>query len=134
MFLKLYFRYILLSLCGLLPQIIVAQNSNPFGYPVQPDTISACAESVGSPVGNFSISDMGGATYSIDIEAPIGLVGAQPKIGIVYNSQSGNGIAGYGCNLSGLSVITRGCRNILMNMQKELTILRMMPSTWMVNE
>ena len=112
MFSKLYFRFILLSICGLLPQIIVAQNNNPFGYPVQPDTISACTESVGSPAGNFSISDMGGATYSIDIEAPIGLPGAQPKIGIAYSSQAGNGIAGYGCNISGLSVITRGARNI----------------------
>ena len=67
---------------------------------------------VGTPEGSFAVSPMGGATYSVAIEAPQGLPGMQPQIGIAYNSQAGNGLVGLGCNLSGLSVITRGPRSI----------------------
>ena len=67
---------------------------------------------VGTPEGCFAVSSMGGATYSINIETPKGLPGMQPQVGINYNSQAGNGLAGFGCNLSGFSVITRGTRSI----------------------
>lgn len=67
---------------------------------------------VGTPEGSFAVSSMGGATYSMAIEAPQGLPGMQPQIGIAYNSQAGNGLVGLGCNLFGLSVITRGPRSI----------------------
>ena len=67
---------------------------------------------VGTPEGSFAVSSMGGATYGISIEAPKGLPGIQPQIGIKYNSQAGNGLVGLGCNLSGFSVITRGTRSI----------------------
>ena len=67
---------------------------------------------VGTPKGNFEVSPTGGATYAITIEAPKGLPGIQPQIGINYNSQAGNGLVGLGCNLSGFSVITRGPRSI----------------------
>lgn len=94
------------------PMSIMAQGNNRFGYPVLPDTTSASSAAVGSPVGNLSVSSMGGATYTIGIDAPVGLPDAQPQIAITYNSQSGNGMAGYGCNISGISVITRGMRDI----------------------
>ena len=67
---------------------------------------------VGTPEGSFAVSSMGGATYSVSIEAPKGLPGIQPQVGINYNSQAGNGLVGFGCNLSGFSVITRGPRSI----------------------
>ena len=38
--------------------------------------------------------------------------GLKPDIAIAYNSQAGNGIVGYGCNITGISVITRGARDI----------------------
>jgi RHS repeat-associated protein len=75
-------------------------------------TIEAQEYSVGSPSSSFSVSPLGEATYSIAIEVPQGLVGAQPQISLTYNSHAGNGIAGMGCNISGISVITRGCRDI----------------------
>lgn len=67
---------------------------------------------VGTPHGNFAVSPMGGATYSVTIEAPKGLPGIQPQVGISYNSQAGNGLVGLSCNLSGFSIITRGPRSI----------------------
>ena len=45
-------------------------------------------------------------------DAPQGLPGIQPKLELAYNSQAGNGLAGVGFSLSGISVITRGPRTI----------------------
>ena len=66
---------------------------------------------VGSPKGTFSVSGTGAAVYNIAIEVPNGgpLV---PEIGVCYNSQSGNGLAGYGFNITGLMCITRGHKDL----------------------
>lgn len=66
----------------------------------------------GSVQGNFAVSPMGAATYTVPIEMPPGVGGMQPKIAITYNSQSGMGLAGWGCNPTGYSVITRGSKDI----------------------
>ena len=76
--------------------------------------ISAHAQNtgaVGSPKGTFSVSNMGAAQYHIEIEMPEGgpLV---PEVGIDYSSQSGNGLAGYGFNISGIQSITRGGKDV----------------------
>lgn len=67
---------------------------------------------VGTPAGEFSVSPLGGAVYTMSIEVPKGYGKMQPNIALVYNSQSGYGIAGYGINVSGLSMITRGAKVI----------------------
>lgn len=70
------------------------------------------AEVVGRIAGSLGVNEMGGATYSI----PINLLQAAneytPSISLVYNSQAGNSLAGYGWNLSGFSSITMGPRNV----------------------
>ena len=62
--------------------------------------------------GSATVSPTGAAVYSIAIEAPKGVGDLMPSIGIAYNSQSGNGLAGFGCNITGLSAITRGMKTI----------------------
>ena len=66
---------------------------------------------VGSIPGQFAVSPTGAATYTIPIEVPAGINGMQPNISLVYNSQAGNGIAGWGWNIGGLSMISRVPKN-----------------------
>lgn len=57
--------------------------------------------------GNLEVSPSGGATYAIRFTLPPGIGNVIPDLGLAYNSQSGNGTAGYGWNVSGLSEIKR---------------------------
>lgn len=65
------------------------------------------AQSVGQTSGNFSVSLTGGANYSVSIKALPGIKDIAPNISLSYSSQAGNGIAGWGWNIDGLSSITR---------------------------
>jgi len=62
---------------------------------------------LGVTEGQLSVSLNGVAGYSIPIAVPAGINGVVPQISLVYSSQAGNGIAGYGWNISGVSAITR---------------------------
>lgn len=77
-----------------------------------PDISSSSEKPVGSPAGSFSVSPMGAALYNVPIDVPKGFGKMTPSLSISYNSQSGMGLAGYGFNISGLSVITRGMKDI----------------------
>lgn len=67
----------------------------------------AWGRKIGSLSGAVNVSQLGGMTYSIPLEIPEGINGMQPNLAITYNSQGGNGIMGWGWNISGLSAITR---------------------------
>ena len=62
---------------------------------------------VGSTPAELSVSLTGGAAYTVPFALPPGIKDLMPKIGLSYNSQGGNGLAGWGWNILGLSTITR---------------------------
>ncbi|UZT98122.1 FG-GAP-like repeat-containing protein [Chryseobacterium fluminis] len=65
------------------------------------------AQAVGETIGDFSVSSTGGANYTILIANLPSVKNAVPNISLNYSSQSKNGIAGWGWNISGVSSITR---------------------------
>ncbi|MGQ8867403.1 RHS repeat-associated core domain-containing protein [Myroides sp. TSA_177.3] len=58
--------------------------------------------------GEANVSAMGGLNYTIPIDVVPGVNNFSPNLALAYNSQAGNGIAGYGWNISGLSSIVIG--------------------------
>lgn len=69
-----------------------AKNSNP---------------GIGETQSELSVSLTGGAVFEIPVAVPPGIDGIVPEISIAYNSQGGNGLAGYGWNVTGISLISR---------------------------
>ena len=67
----------------------------------------AKAAPVGKVAGQFHVSNLGAAQYSVKIETPPGRAGVEPTLALAYDSDSGNGLLGMGFSLSGLSRIER---------------------------
>ncbi|MCF6356968.1 MAG: FG-GAP-like repeat-containing protein [Draconibacterium sp.] len=79
---------------------------------VDPETRSLnTSYMVGATKGSFNVTGIGGANYSIPIDLPPGVAGLSPGLSLSYNSHAGQGIAGYGWNINGLSAITRSGKN-----------------------
>lgn len=73
---------------------------------------SGGAYKVGTPTTETSVSPMGAATWSMVFDAPPGVGGLTPTVGLTYSSQSGNGNAGWGVSITGTSCITRGIKSL----------------------
>src|SRR5262252_8097435 len=91
--------------------IIVAPDLNRFAA-VPPEATPTQEPDHGDPfngalAGRLSVSPTGAALYSVPIAIPPGVAGMAPNLSLVYNSQGGNGIAGQGWELAGLSMIHR---------------------------
>lgn len=90
-----------------------SENSNP------PPSITSYADSAGNTVGyldgSFSVSAMGAATYNVPIAIPPGTAGVQPEIALQYSSQAGEGVAGLGWSIAGISSISRCGKTVAQN-------------------
>lgn len=77
--------------------------------PTTPTTLTPSLGSgeVGSTRGDLSVSKTGGAVYSIPIDLPPGVNNVAPSVSLNYSSHSGDGIAGWGWNIGGISKISR---------------------------
>ena len=73
---------------------------------------SGAAYKVGTPTTDSGVSPLGAATWSLTFEAPPGVGGLTPQVGLAYSSQSAGGNAGWGISISGISCITRGMKTL----------------------
>ena len=62
--------------------------------------------------GNIEVNGAGQLQFTLPIALPPGVKSVAPQVNLVYTSGAGNGIAGYGWNLSGITSIARVGKNI----------------------
>lgn len=62
--------------------------------------------------GAVNVSPSGAASFQLPIQVSPGSHGVQPNLSIVYSSQAGNGLLGWGWNIAGLSSISRVNKNL----------------------
>ncbi|PZR34754.1 FG-GAP-like repeat-containing protein [Caulobacter segnis] len=73
---------------------------------------AAPTQTMGSLQGAFTVTDRGNSSYAIDIPTPPGTNELQPKLSLVYNNATGNGMVGVGWSLAGLVSIDRTGANL----------------------
>ncbi|MDO5979397.1 RHS repeat-associated core domain-containing protein [Flavivirga spongiicola] len=109
---------LLLNISNITSQNIALQNSSvQFHESTSNDNLNSFTSSnlstttnstVGlSTSGGTTVSASGAAVYQVPFTLPSGIKGSSPSIGLAYSSQSSDGIAGWGWNITGLSSITR---------------------------
>ncbi len=97
---------------GAIPSSYAQSSSIPFDLIGDQSVASLAGElpahdaTVGRLAGSAGVSG-GSASYEIPIAVPPGRRGMQPSISLNYSSRAGNGIAGMGWSLSGLSSLHR---------------------------
>ncbi|MFV0573154.1 MAG: RHS repeat-associated core domain-containing protein, partial [Xanthomarina gelatinilytica] len=88
-------------------KITIQNKSNNDKLATPNETMRMSSSQAGTTPADFSVSLSGGATYNIPIVTPPGIRDISPDIGLNFNSQASNGLAGWGWGLSGLSTISR---------------------------
>lgn len=100
---------------GMLAEIVnpVVTGSTSYNYtPVDPITRTLnTSYLVGTTQGTFDVNPAGGASYTIPIDVLPGVNGLAPSLSLIYSSNSGPGVAGYGWQIGGISVVSRTGQN-----------------------
>lgn len=78
-------------------------------------SIFSFAQNFHDTKGNIEVNRVGQLQFSLPIDVPPGVKTVSPQVSLVYNSESGNGIAGYGWSISGITAITRTGKTIENN-------------------
>ncbi|WP_128572257.1 SpvB/TcaC N-terminal domain-containing protein [Chryseobacterium sp. P1-3] len=78
-----------------------AGSNNPSG------TSAPTGKSFHDTQGNIEVTGTGQLQFTLPITLPPGVKNVAPQANLVYTSGTGNGIAGYGWNLSGITSISR---------------------------
>lgn len=92
------------SFAGIPP---IPHQPKPFTIPAQP---IVAASSDGYLPSSWSVSPRGQFALTLRVAVPPGRAGVEPALSLEYSSGTGNGIAGVGWSVSGLSTIVRGGR------------------------
>ncbi|MDP2887416.1 MAG: SpvB/TcaC N-terminal domain-containing protein, partial [Bacteroidota bacterium] len=94
----------------------VVNGSMPYYSFVDPANRSLNTSSylVGATSGAFDVNPAGGASYTIPIDVLPGVNGLAPSLSLVYSSNGGSGVAGYGWQIGGISSIGR-CGKTIYN-------------------
>lgn len=90
-----YYNTLIACLCIATIQFTFAQSGKSF------TTFNGVVNSA------LKVTPAGAANYSIELVIPPGTNGVEPQLSIDYSSQAGNGLAGVGFSLQGISAITR---------------------------
>ncbi len=94
---------IILGIAAVTPR---ADSTIPTG--IVPTDVSPESDTVPGPSGGeFGVTDDGAASYALPLWTPDGPTEPRPDLVLRYNSRAGNGIAGMGWRLAGLSQIRR---------------------------
>lgn len=78
-------------------------------------TTAPSGQSFHDTKGNIDVNGAGQLQFTLPIALPPGVKSVAPQVNLVYTSGSGNGIAGYGWNLSGITNISRISKTIETN-------------------
>lgn len=65
--------------------------------------------------GNIEVNNGGQLQFTLPIALPPGVKSVAPQVNLLYASGSGNGVAGYGWNIGGITAIARVNKNIEKN-------------------
>ncbi|WP_179078018.1 RHS repeat-associated core domain-containing protein [Chryseobacterium sp. RU37D] len=83
-----------------------AGATNPSG------TTAPAGQSFHDTKGNIEVNGTGQLQFTLPVALPPGVKSVAPQVNLVYTSGTGNGIAGYGWNISGITSISRIGKNI----------------------
>ena len=94
-------------------QTVTSASKSPHTNPSPPADIA-----YGEIAGRFSVNALGGGNYTIPIPLPYAPGGLTPELSLNYSSTAGEGLAGTGWSLNGLSSIRRCTQSYAVDDQK----------------